>query len=67
MPFASSYYGLLQQKVPVGYNEHTQNVLTLGPHICMAMGLHACQYNCTLYASTMVFKVMLINKTRSMA
>ena len=48
-PFASSYYRLLEQKVPAGYNAwtHAQNVLTLGPHmnICMTMGLHACQYS----------------------
>ena len=27
-PFASSYYGLLQQMVPVGYNEHTKCAYT---------------------------------------
>ena len=46
-PFASSHYGLLQQKVQWVIMD-TQNVLTPGPHICMTMGynLHACQY-CT--------------------
>ena len=27
-PFASSYYGLLQQKMPAGYNEHTKCAYT---------------------------------------
>ena len=60
-PFASSYYGLLQQKMPAGYNEHTkcQNVLTPGPHL-YDYGV-TCMSVLYFHASTMVFKVILIN------
>ena len=60
-PFASSYYGLLQQKMPAGYNEHTKCAYTRTIYLydygvtCMSvLYFHAC---------TMVFKVILLNTT----
>ena len=45
--FASSYYRLLKQKVPAGYNGHMHKMCLHWDHTYgMTTGLHACQY-CT--------------------